>query len=161
MADLATTAQNGSLPEPRTDWTDVQLMAAELLGQGLSRHAVAKKLDGHLLSKRQKAMPVRRQRMYQLRRLRHWQRNKLFRDLVWEFTVEALDNQSAAMANGVARRGATGRVDAAKFGLELAGRYTPKGHDQPTAVQIVVSGVPRPQAVEAAEIVDGEVIDEA
>src|SRR5262245_35028203 len=159
MAVPATNGPNGVLPASKSDWTPVQLKAAELLGQGLNRNTVARKLNGHLLTQRERASSPKRQRQYQLRRLRMWQRQKQFRDLTWEYAIAALDAQAPAIAQGVARKGATGRVDAAKFGLELAGRYTPKGNDQPTAVHIVFGGMPRPQ-LEDGNTVDGTVVAE-
>jgi len=161
MAVTVPIGQNGSLEAFEPEFDLVQATAAQLFGQGLSRHIVARRMEKHLLTERQKTFKPTKRRMLAMRKLRQWQKRKDFRDLVWQCTQAELDSKAPAMAHGVARRAIAGRVDAAKFGLELAGRYTPKGHDQPTAVQIVVSGVPRPQAVEAAEIVDGEVIDEA
>jgi len=156
MAVPANLAQNGVLPEDRPDWTAVQLRAAELFGQGFSIPTVAKRLNGHLLTEKQRRLPPKRQRQFAMRKLRYWQRQKSFRDLMWDHAVAHLDSRASAMANGIARRAEAGRVDAAKFGLELAGRYTPKGHDQPTAVQIVIGQVPRPQA----EVVEGDVLAE-
>jgi hypothetical protein len=157
MAVPANLAQNQSSAVERTNWSPVQLMAAELLGQGLNRITVAKRLNGHLLTKRQRTFPPRRQRQFQLKRLREWQRDKRFRDLTWEYSMAWLDAQAPEIAQGVARKGKSGRVDAAKFGLELAGRYTPRGTDTPTAVNIVFGGLPRPQV---EEVVDGSVVRE-
>jgi len=101
-----------------------------------------------------------KQHMLAMRKIRRWQRTKAFRDLVWQFSVERLDSRTPAILDGVADRAEAGRVDAAKLSLELAGRYSPKGHDQPTAVQIVVNGVPRPMALDDSMVVDGEITAE-
>jgi hypothetical protein len=138
----------------------VQLKAAALFGLNKSRGQVARILEHHLLTPLQRQQnPVRRRR-YALRKLRRWQKRKDFRDLVWQSAVERLDARTPEILEGVADRAAAGRVDAAKLSLEVAGRYSPKGHDQPTAVQIVVNGVPRPMAVDDSMVVDGELTAE-
>jgi hypothetical protein len=139
----------------------VQLTAARLFAQGKSRHVVARRLKEHLLSAHQlrNGGPAK-QNMLAMRKLRRWQQTKAFRDLVWEYTVERLDSRTPTIMDGVAERAENGRVDAAKLALEVAGRYSPKGHDQPTAVQIVVNGVPRPMAVDDSAVVDGELVSE-
>lgn len=144
-------------------WTPVELKAAELLGQGMSRSQVATKMEKWLITKaQQQHSPVRRRR-YALRNLRRWQKKKEFRDLVWEHAVEHLDSRTPRILEGVAHRAEAGRVDAAKLGLEIAGRYTPKGQDAPTNVVIAVNGVPRPMAAipsETPEVVEGEAVEE-
>jgi hypothetical protein len=142
------------------EFDHVQLTAARLFAQGKSRHVVARTLRSHLLTSHQLRNPsMAKQHMLAMRKVRRWQRTKGFRDLVWQFTVERLDTRTPEILDGVADRAANGRVDAAKLALEVAGRYSPKGHDQPTAVQIVVNGVPRPAAV-SGDVVDGELIAE-
>ena len=139
----------------------VRLKAAALLGQNKSRGQVARILEQHLLTPQQKRYTPQRQRLLCLRKIRRWQRNKEFRDLVWAFALERLDARTPAILDGVADRAVAGRVDAAKLTLEVAGRYSPKGHDQPTAVQIVVNGVPRPMAVDDSAVIDGEITAES
>lgn len=147
--------------EVPAEWTSVQLAAARLFAAGKSRSTVATKLEFYLLTPVQHRLPPMRRRYHAMKRLRRWQQKKDFRDLVWALTVERLDQQTPEIVQGVANRGKAGRVDAAKLGLELAGRYTPKAMDQPTAVQIVVNSVPRPtvQAV-GADTVAGQLLDE-
>src|SRR5215471_1946794 len=157
MAVPTKVAQNRSPIQPTPEWTPVQLKVADLLGQGMSRGEVARQLNGHLLRTNEKRWSERKRQSTAMKRIRQWQRQKTFRDMVWEYTLAHLDSRSSKMVHGVTRRAEAGRVDAAKFGLELAGRYTPKGHDQPTAVQIVVGNVPRP-VVE--EVVEGSVVAE-
>jgi hypothetical protein len=149
--------------EVPADWDLVQLTAAKLFSQGKSRHHVARKLKDYLLSAHQlRNGGTAKQHMLAMRKLRRWQETKAFRDLVWQYTVERLDSRTPEIMDGVTARAANGRVDAAKLALEVAGRYSPKGHDQPTAVQIVVNGVPRPTAVtESADVVDGELVSES
>jgi len=147
--------------EVSEEWDHVQLTAARLFSQGKSRHVVARTLRTRLLSPHQLRNPsMAKQHMLAMRKIRRWQRTKAFRDLVWQFSVERLDSRTPAILDGVADRAEAGRVDAAKLSLELAGRYSPKGHDQPTAVQIVVNGVPRPMALDDSMVVDGEITAE-
>ena len=144
------------------EFDHIQLTAARLFAQGDSRHTVARKLKTYLLTAYQLRNPsAAKQHMLAMRKLRRWQQTKAFRDLVWQYTVERLDSRTPEIVDGVADRAANGRVDAAKLALEIAGRYTPKALDQPTAVQIVVNSVPRPtaQAVKA-DVVQGELVDE-
>jgi hypothetical protein len=138
----------------------VRLKAAALLGQNKSRGQVARILEQYLLTPNQRRYTPQRQRLLCLRKIRRWQRNKEFRDLVWAYAVERLDSRTPDILDGVADRAVAGRVDAAKLSLEVAGRYSPKGHDQPTAVQIVVNGVPRPIAIDDGTVIDGTVTAE-
>lgn len=157
MAGLAKKAEIEDLDE----WDPVQLTAARLFAQGKSRHHVARALRPHLLTKYELTKPVVRHHARAMRKLRRWQQSKAFRDLVWQFTLDRLDSRTPEIVDGVTDRAANGRVDAAKLALELSGRYSPKGHDQPTAVQIVVNGVPRPMATHVQdEIVEGTVVSE-
>jgi hypothetical protein len=142
------------------DWDHIQLTVAQMLANGKSRHQIARVLKPHLLTAYEKTKPPVKQQMRAVRKIRSWQRQKAFRDLVWQLTVERLDTRTPEIMEGVADRAANGRVDAAKLALEVAGRYSPKGHDQPTAVQIVVNGVPRPTAIAADSVVDGQLLAE-
>jgi hypothetical protein len=155
MAARAEMVQNSSSQEVEPLADPVQLTAAELFGRGLTRHEVARKLEYHLLTPLQRKYNPRKRRMVALKKLRRWLKRKEFRDLAWANAVERLDERTPAILNGLAHRAELGRVDAAKLGLEVAGRYTPKSQDQPTAVQIVVS-VPRP-VVE--EVIEGEAVE--
>jgi len=130
------------------------LAAAELYGRGWSRASVARKLEWHILRPLERKWRGTKRRTRAMRRLRQWEKYNHFRDACWQYGLQHTDMASGAILHGVTRRAIAGRVDAAKFALELTGRYTPKGQDQPTAVQIVVNSVPRPvvkaQAVEAS-----------
>src|SRR5215471_16005533 len=138
-------------------FTPIQLKVAELLGRNVSRVAIAGRLESEILSAFQRTNhSPRRRRVAAMRRIRHWQKQKMFRDLVHQFAIERLDTRTPAILEGVADRAENGRVDAAKFAMEVAGRYTPKGHDTPTAVTIAINGVPRPMAIAAPP---GDVIE--
>jgi hypothetical protein len=155
MAVPAKMDQNGSPDVVEPEYDHVQLRVAELLGQNKSRFDVARILEHHLLTPLQRTKNRKDRRRFALRKIRRWQKRKDFRDLVWQYSLERLDSRTPAILDGVANRATHGRVDAAKFALELSGRYTPKGQDTPTQVAIVVNGVPRPdvrvQAVAATE----------
>src|SRR4030095_8157137 len=148
--------QNNSPAEVEPEFDHIQLRTAELLGQNKSRFEVARILEHHLLTPYQRKLNYKQRRRYALRKIRRWQKNKRFRDIVYEAAVTKLDSRTPAILEGVADRAEMGRVDAAKLGLELSGRYTPKGSEQATSVQIVVAGVPRPQS----EVIEGTVVEE-
>jgi len=162
-ANLAVPAKSPEKDSPdgsEPGFTPIQLKVAELLGRSMSRSDIVDRLQPQILSTFQKRnYSKRKQRLAALRRIRVWQRSKSFRDLVYQYTMDELDSRTPEIVNGVANRAANGRVDAAKLALELSGRYTPRGAEAPTAVQIVVNGVPRPPAVVAgSEVVDGAVL---
>jgi hypothetical protein len=142
----------------------VQLAAAELYGRGWSRASVARKLEWYILKPPERRQRLTKRRSRAMRRLRQWERLNHFRDACWQYGLQYTDMRSSAILKGVSRRAESGRVDAAKFALEMVGRYTPRGQDQPTAVQIVVNSVPRPvvkaQAVTAIPAGDEDVFDE-
>jgi hypothetical protein len=153
MAVPAKMAETEDLATLELELDRVQLAAAELFGRGWSRASVARKLEWYILRPAERKERQVKRRSRAMRRLRQWERRNHFRDACWQYSLQHTDMKSGAILHGVARRAMAGRVDAAKFALELTGRYTPKGMDQPTAVQIVVNSVPRPvvkaQAVEA------------
>jgi len=156
MAVPAITAETKSLEE----WTPVQLTVARLYASGKTRSSIAHRLEQYLLTPNQRKMKPLRRRYFAMRRLRRWEQKKDFRDLIWALSVERLDMRTPTILDGVAERAEAGRVDAAKLSLEVAGRYSPKGQDQATAVQIVVNGVPRPMAVDDSVVIDGEITAE-
>jgi len=119
--------------------------------------AVAEELYGHTTWTREKK--VRRARI----RMRQWESNQWFRDMVYEAAVVELDMTTPAILRGVAAKAKRGRVDAAKLALSLVGRYSDKETAQPAAVTINLVGVPRPNVrslTESSEVGLGEVIDE-
>lgn len=78
-------------------------------------------------------------------RLGQLEKAQFFRDYIWELTVQQLDLDAPDIVRGVTAVAKRGKVDAAKFSLELAGRYQPKQDQNITAVQIVMGdGVDRP-----------------
>lgn len=86
---------------------------------------------------------------------KEWEEDPAWRDRLWAEVQKNLDLQSAGMVDGVVKAAKRGRVDAAKFGLELAGRYVPKGDDKPAVVNIQFGGMPRP-AQDWRETIEGE-----
>jgi len=105
-------------------------------------------------------MKPTRRRVFAMKKLRRLERRKDFRDLIYQYALEITDTKSGAILKGITDRAVRGRVDAAKFALELTGRYTPRGHEQATSVTIAINGVPRPQVIEAEIISEEDVADE-
>lgn len=133
--------------------------AARLYSNGHSRHEVARLLAKHIIPF-QPDMPVDRRLTLAIRKLKLWEFEQDFRDMVYEGSVVQLDMETPAILKGVARKAKGGRVDAAKLALELTGRHTSKGEQAPTQIAIVLNGVPRPQIAvpnQAAEVVEGTV----
>lgn len=157
MTSMAVPVPTGQNSSPDKAQDPVQLTAAELYAQGLSRGQIARRLETYLITPLQAKRPALSRRRYAHKKLRRWEARKDFRDLVWELSVKRVDMRAGRIINGVANRGEVGRVDAAKLALEVAGRYTPRGHDTPTAVTIAINGVPRPQV---GEVIEGTVVEE-
>src|SRR4249919_3203483 len=88
----------------------IRLKVATLLGQNKPRGEVARILEWYLLTPNQRKYKPQRRRLLALRKIRRWQRNKEFRDLVWASALERLDSRSPAILDGVANRATTGRV---------------------------------------------------
>lgn len=89
------------------------------------------------------------------RRLKDWEASKEFRDLIWQFGLIQTDLRTGDILHGLVNKAVRGRVDAAKLALELTGRYTPKGEQQPTQVAVVFTGISRSSSV--AELVQADV----
>lgn len=150
----------------------VKETAAKLYGQGYERKDIAKMLLDHLVPNKHFEDGLERpheQRISQARnRLRQWERQDAFRQMIWDLSVVKLDLQTPAILGGIAKKARRGRVDAARLALEITGRHNPKGDQTPTQIILAVEGIPRPSRVQAVaaeentvEIVDGEVMEEA
>jgi hypothetical protein len=83
-------------------------------------------------------------------KLRKWERNQDFRDLLYVHATTLLDLETPRILQGVASKAKRGRVDAARLALEITGRHNPKGDVQPAQVALVISGVPRPAQITAS-----------
>jgi hypothetical protein len=136
--------------------------AAKLYGQGYARSKVARIMLDHLVPNG-KDRPEE-QRLSQARaKLRRWEHLQEFRDLIYHKAVVDLDLATPEILQGVAKKAKRGRVDAAKFALEVTGRHTPKGDSTPTQVVVAINGIPRPaRHTEPREVleIEGEVVDE-
>lgn len=79
-------------------------------------------------------------------KLTRWMReDQAFRDLIFNQSVLRLDLKTPHILEGIARKAADGRVDAARLALEITGRHT--SHEgQVTSVTVNLNNIPRPQA---------------
>jgi len=93
------------------------------------------------------------------RRLRTWEQEESFRDLIYKQAVVELDMDSPAILKGIAGKAKRGRVDAARLALELTGRHSPKGDAAPAQVAVVIQGVPRPVGVQAVGAIESSVVE--
>ena len=135
--------------------------AAKLYGQGFSRAKVARIMLDHLVPNGRDR--PEEQRLSQARaKLRRWESDQKFRDLIYHKAVVDLDLATPEILQGVAKKAKRGRVDAARLALELTGRHTPKGEQTPTQVVVAINGIPRPKSrSEVGELeIEGEVVDE-
>lgn len=118
---------------------------AQLYGRGISRRRLS-------LTYYDKIHPESRGRDHDdriklcERRLREWEREQPFRDMVWDEAVSRLDMDSPDILAGVSKKAKDGRVDAAKLALAVTGRHQPiEQVGSATNVQVVfASNIPRP-----------------
>ena len=151
MAGKALEAQKSA---EQLDRDNLRAAAARLYGQGMRRTEIAAALLDHLVPNglhRPRAVRMRQAR----RRLKDWEASKEFRDLIWQFGLIQTDLRTGDILHGLVNKAVRGRVDAAKLALELTGRYTPKGEQQPTQVAVVFTGISRSSSV--AELVQADV----
>jgi len=115
----------------------VRLNAARLLAAGFPMRKVAISMKEHLSPTANEASAVAK--------LRKWMYyDSTFRDLIYEQAVLRLDLNSPDILDGVRRSARRGRVDAARFALELTGRHV-KEESQVTQVNVVLNNIPRPE----------------
>lgn len=147
---------------PESQLTEVQALAAQLLGRGYSVGQVAERMVDYIIqnSKRPRTVRLKMAR----NRIRSWQKRAEFRDVVWNNAVVRLDNETPQILAGIAKKAKAGRVDAAKLALAVTERYSEKAEEKSGNVVVVFDGLPRPQrSVTAApeeEVVDGEAVEE-
>jgi hypothetical protein len=162
-----------ALPEPMSDSTElevpvdrdtVKLAAAKLYGSGLERAKIARVMV-NLLVPNNRHRPLE-QRLSQARqKLRAWEMQQGFRDLVYTHAVVKLDMATPSIFNALVKSARKGRVDASRLVLELTGRHNPKGDTTPTQVIVAFNGMPRPilddrrAQVEAMETIEGEAVE--
>lgn len=138
-------------PQPQTaaiEIDEVQLAAARLYGSGYDRRAIMRILLDHLAPKVREGKRDRtREEQESLARnkLRRWERSPRFRDLLYEHAVVELDLQTPDILKGVAKKARQGRVDAARFALEVTGRHNPRGDQSPPEITVNIANIPRPE----------------
>lgn len=125
----------------------VKETAAKLYGQGFSRPKIARILRKHLITELMRTRPMEQQLTAARARLKAWEKQDDFRDLVYNLAIVKLDLATPQIIAGVTKQAKRGRVDAARLALELTGRHNPKGDDKPTQVMVQINGVPRPARI--------------
>jgi hypothetical protein len=155
LVALAEIPTNNLLPEgsSRPNWRPNRLQAAaiRLYSQGFLRNKTAEVIMHEFWPEEQ--WNAKLQKVIR-RKLQIWEGTQVFRDALWEETVQNLDMDVARIVRGVSVKAQRGDVPAAKFSLELTGRYQSK--DQaPTAINISLGqDMPRPVADIEGEIVE-------
>ncbi len=134
---------------------EIREAAARLYGQGYERKQIAKILLDHLAPNKEFEDGTPRpkeQRMSTARaKLRKWEADEKFRDIIYQTSLVKLDLQTPAILGGIAKKAKRGRVDAARLALELTGRHNPKGDDKPAQIVVAIAGIARPQGTQAVE----------
>jgi hypothetical protein len=114
--------------------------AVELYGRGYKRREAAR-----VLMKYFKGQTRELKMRKALNFLRRAEQNQMFRDALWEQALVYVDMSSFPIARAMVRHGVRGKVDAAKFALELSGRYTNNSGERSPQVTINFgSSIPRP-----------------
>lgn len=118
---------------------------AQLYGRGVSRQRISITYYAKLHPESVGSSYDDRVRLCN-RRLKGWEREQAFRDLVWEEAVARLDMESPDILDGIAGKAKDGRVDAAKLALAVTGRHQPiEQAGSATNVQVVfATNIPRP-----------------
>lgn len=134
---------------------DIRKHVARLYGQGFRRAQIARICVKHLTANHER--PLEQQLIAARSKLRRWEADPKFRDMVYATAVVELDLKTPGILKGLASKAARGRVDAARLVLELTGRHAPKGETGSPNIVIAVNGVPRPQIdVGSYELIEGE-----
>jgi hypothetical protein len=89
-------------------------------------------------------------------RCRAWSHGELFRQALWDWSVNEMDLATPDILKGITAKAAAGRVDAARLALEITGRHAPNVDVQPASIQIVMGGVPRPANPMPDNAIEGE-----
>lgn len=161
MAVPAEKPENGSeeasLPEVLDEHQRLRQHAAKLYGLGFQRAEIARALIDYLCPRHD--LPEE-QRLSRCRaKLKRWETQPNFRDMVYARARISLDMDHPSHLKALSKQAKRGKVDAIKFALELTGRYSPKGDQQPTQVAVVISGIPRPMRT-AEQVIEYQDQDE-
>jgi hypothetical protein len=152
-AQAADNASDGSNSEPNA----LQRAVIGLYGRGLRKKEVLDHLLDHLAPIRYEGEPEVDRRRRGRSKLRKWERSQWFRDALYQVAVIDTDLATKDIMKGVTARAKEGNVDAAKFAMEVAQRYTPRGDPTPPVVTVNFGYLPRPDRRASADAdVDGE-----
>jgi hypothetical protein len=129
----------------KMEWDDVRETAARLYGRGFRRAQIARALVDHLYPDNGQARTEEQRLSTVNHKLRRWEYNQEFRDLVYRYAVVDLDMDTPAILVGLGRRAKRGRVDAARLALELTGRHSKDTDSAPVNVTVNLANVARPE----------------
>jgi hypothetical protein len=127
------------------EWDDIRETAARLYGRGFRRAQIARALVDQLYPENGQARTEEQRLSTVNHRLRRWEYNQEFRDLVYRYAVVDLDMDTPAILVGLSRRAKRGRVDAARLALELTGRHSKDSDSAPVNVTVNLANVARPE----------------
>jgi hypothetical protein len=130
-------------------WTPVQEAAAKLYAAGFRRNQISKALVDYLCPRRKKESGETLLLVDRLKRsrkkLRDWESEEWFRNRLFELVTIGVDMEIPGIMKGVVHQAKKGRVDAAKFSLEIANRYSPKESASGGNVTVQFGNLPRPR----------------
>lgn len=130
----------------KMEWDDVRETAARLYGRGFRRMQIARALIDHLYPENGVARTEEQKLAHVGKKLRRWEYNQEFRDLVYRYAVVDLDMDTPAILVGLSKRAQRGRVDAARLALELTGRHSKESDNGPVNVTVNLANVARPES---------------
>jgi hypothetical protein len=127
------------------EWDEVRETAARLYGRGFKRSQIARALVDYLYPSDGVARTPEQKHSHCQHKLRRWEYNQEFRDLVYQYAVVDLDMDTPAILTGLGKRAKRGRVDAARLALELTGRHSKEDSAGPVNVTVNLANVARPE----------------
>lgn len=128
------------------EWDDVRETVARLYGRGFRRMQIARAMLDHLYPQDGVARTEEQKLASVGKKLRRWEYNQEFRDLVYKYAVVDLDMDTPEILAGLGRRAKRGRVDAARLALELTGRHSKESDNGPVNVTVNLANVARPES---------------
>lgn len=125
----------GQSPVAYAGWPPAKLAMAALFAKGLKKRDVVAKFKAIGADPK----TIRTQ-------MRRWKADHRFTDLIWELSMEDMRLAEPTVVMALLRKAQRGDVLAAKFFLELTGRYTPKPENiQASQINLILpEGIQRP-----------------
>lgn len=162
VAVPARISSNGRLARrPKRKISPLEDMILQLYSRGLGRGKIARIMNLQMLQEMGRTGDEKRDHRRCRNRLKRMEETNWFRDELWRRTTVGLDLKSPQIVDGIAQKAIKGDVPAAKFALELAGRYEEKGTQVASTVVVNFGGLPRPERAHMDEVQSDEDVEDA